>query len=98
MKNPNLNKFRKERAITGTIRSRLVKNIIRNYCDNNIFDNIEDLTGNLQDELNKHLNFETLVFDVQNVNKTTNGKVSFDEDDVNRVCIFTILNQLHTIV
>ena len=76
-----------------SLRGKLVKQIVMDFCDKSPFIFFDDVEKLLQTSLDLHLKFETKISDLKQDNNFSHGSISFeDENNIIRVVSFTIIS------
>ena len=76
-----------------SLRGKLVKEIVMNFCEKSWYVSFDEIEKLLQRQLNEHLMFETKISNLKQIDNFSYGDISFnDENDVIRVINFTVIS------
>jgi hypothetical protein len=76
-----------------SLRGKLVKEIVMNFCEKSWYISFDKIEKLLQGQLNEHLKFQTKISNLKQKDNFSYGDISFkDENDVIRVINFTVIS------
>lgn len=76
-----------------SLRGVLIKAIVNDFCIRQLFTHFEDITEQLQNELNSHLKFETKISNLYQTDSLSSGDIYFvNENGVDSMINFHVLN------